>query len=470
MNRRRAALAILALVAAVPAFGQSVTPPPDLHRYPLPSFDEDWRGLRQVERRDDPWDRVKFIPLSADGTTSLSFGGEARVTYERFGNQNFGLTPPDPNGYLLQRYLLHADVRAGNHLRVWTEFNSGLEGGRVGGPRPVIDQDDVDLHQTFVETAFGEASTLNVLVRAGRQEIAVGSGRLYSLREGPTVPLSFDGVRATVRRAAWRVDGWAARPVINTPRAFDDKSHESFDVWGVYAGGAVAPLRRYVNLDLYYLGLTRDDAHFDQGTANEKRHTIGARVWHGGLWLYDAEVMFQFGRFGTGNIRAWRLSGESSRLLPDVRGQPRVGVIVDAASGDKDPSDPNLQTFNAMFQSGTYSGRAQLLGPNNAVRIEPSITLAFPHRVTVAAGWGFYWRQSEHDALYGVPGQVVVPSNGVSGYYEGSRPIAQVDWQVTRHLSAHLNYIYVFNGQFEQASVHGTPTMSFVSPWVTYRF
>jgi len=48
---------------------------------------------------------VKFVPLSADGTTSLSLGGEARVTYERFGNQNFGLTAPDPDGYFLQRYL-----------------------------------------------------------------------------------------------------------------------------------------------------------------------------------------------------------------------------------------------------------------------------------------------------------------------------------------------------------------------------
>jgi hypothetical protein len=38
------------------------------------------------------------LGLSADGTVSLSLGGEARVTCERFGNQNFGLTPPDPYG------------------------------------------------------------------------------------------------------------------------------------------------------------------------------------------------------------------------------------------------------------------------------------------------------------------------------------------------------------------------------------
>jgi hypothetical protein len=64
-------------------------------------------GAVQGGDHTDVWDSVKFVPLSTNGTTSLSLGGEARVTYERFGNQNFGLTPPDPDGYLLRRYLLH---------------------------------------------------------------------------------------------------------------------------------------------------------------------------------------------------------------------------------------------------------------------------------------------------------------------------------------------------------------------------
>jgi len=149
---------------------------------------------------------------------------------------------------------------------------------------------------------------------------------------------------------------------------------------------------------------------------------------------------------------------------------PRLGLVLDAASGDKNPADTNLETFNAMFQSGTYSGRAQLLGPSNSIRFEPSVTFAPTRQVLLSVGLGFYWRQSVDDALYGIPGQVVVPSNGVTDRYEGSRPTLQIDWQLTRHLSAHVNWIYVFNGQFEEQSVHATPTMSYVSPWVTYRF
>ena len=467
----RRVVTITAMVATpVAALAQGTTAPPtDRHQYALPTYEEDWRWLQGVDRT-DVWDPVKFVPLSADGTDSLSLGGEARVTYERFGNQNFGLTPPDPDGYLLQRYLQHVDVHVGSRVRVWTEFDSSLENGRIGGPRPVIDEDKLDLHQAFVDLTIGVRGPSAAVLRVGRQEIALGSGRMYALREGPNVPLSFDGVRVIAHAGPWQLDAWAARPVDTTPGVFDDGSHHIFDVWGVYGSRVITLSRQSVGLDVYYLGLARDAAQFEQGTANETRHTFGARVRHQGEWAYDAEAMFQAGRFGSGDIRAWRSVIEGSHLLTDVAWSPRLGLVLDAASGDKNPADPNLQTFNALFQSGTYSGRAQLLGPSNSIRFEPSVTFAPARQLVVSAGWGFYWRQSVDDALYGIPGQVVVPGNGVTDRYEGSRPTVQIDWQLTRHLAAHVNCIYAFNGEFEERSVHATPTMSYVSPWLTYRF
>src|SRR5215813_8030758 len=90
-------LALCGLGAPFVVFAQQdPVPSPDIPRYPLPTYDEDWRGLRGTERH-DPWDVLKLVSLSADGRRSLSFGGEARLTYERFGNQNFGLSPPSPD-------------------------------------------------------------------------------------------------------------------------------------------------------------------------------------------------------------------------------------------------------------------------------------------------------------------------------------------------------------------------------------
>src|SRR5258708_29541110 len=152
-----------------------------------------------------------------------------------------------------------------------------------------------------------------------------------------------------------------------------------------------------------------------------------------------------------------------------VHRRPRVKIDFDVASGDRNRSSPNLGTFNSFFQSGEYSGRAQLLGASNSIRLEPTLTLAPRRNVSVSTRRGFYWRGSLQDGLYGIPGNLIVPSNGVPGRYEGSRPIAEVAWTLNPHLSVHLNYIFVFNGRFEERSVHATSTERYICPWITNR-
>ncbi len=464
MLSRGTLVLVVLIVLAVSRTAAQTRPTDADRRYPLPTYDEDWRFLSDPNRRAEPWDRVKYVSL-ADGVFA-SFGGEARETYERFGHENFGLSLPSPNGYLLQRYLLHADIHVGSRLRLWTELNSSFENGRVGGPRPVVDEDKLDLHQGFVEFEIVQRPGVAVSVRGGRQEIEVGSGRMYSLREGPNVPLSFDGVRAIAQTESWRFDAWAARPVTTTPGIFDDSAHREFSVWGAYVTRSGL---RHASVDLYYLGLDQENAVFDKGVANELRHTVGARLLRDGLRAYEAEGMYQFGSFGAGNIRAWRGVVEASRGFA-ARWNPRVKIDFDVASGDRNRSSPNLGTFNSFFQSGEYSGRAGLLGTSNSIRLEPTLTLAPRRNVSVSTGWGFYWRESEQDGLYGIPGNLIVPSNGVPGHYEGSRPIAEVAWTLNPHLSVHLDYIFVFNGQFEEQSVHATKTETYISPRITYRF
>ena len=121
-------LVALAVLATSPATALNPTPDP-ARRYPLPTYDENRQFLSDPNRHTDPWDIFKYVQL-ADGMFA-SFGGEARESYERFGNQDFGLRVPSRNGYLLQRYLLHADIHLGSRLRLWTELNSSFENGRV---------------------------------------------------------------------------------------------------------------------------------------------------------------------------------------------------------------------------------------------------------------------------------------------------------------------------------------------------
>ena len=109
----------------------------------------------------------------------------------------WGQQPQSPDRYLLQRYLLLGDLHLGDNLRVFAELMSDWENYRVGGPRPQIDEDQLDFSQFFVDATLHPFSPDNSLTfRMGRQWLIYGSQRLISDRYGPNVPLPFDGFRA----------------------------------------------------------------------------------------------------------------------------------------------------------------------------------------------------------------------------------------------------------------------------------
>src|SRR5438445_11814362 len=101
------ALLLPASVDSVPvARAQAGKPPiePKRSAYQIGSagrFNEDWSVLRGVDldKTDDFWDRLKFIPLSPDQNVWLTVGGQARERGEYFRQFLFGnLEPKQSDG------------------------------------------------------------------------------------------------------------------------------------------------------------------------------------------------------------------------------------------------------------------------------------------------------------------------------------------------------------------------------------
>jgi hypothetical protein len=339
--------------------------PPANPDFRLSRQDEDWSALRNPELRSNLFDRVKFIPLNRDGSSWLTLGGEARERYEYFENANWGKGPQDGDGYFLHRFMLHADAHVGENFRFFTQFKSGLESDRNGGPRPT-DRDDFDVHQLFADARLPWTDERSLTLRVGRQELSFGTQRLISVRESPNVRQSFDGVRATLRWDAWQLDAFATRPVETKPGVLDDGPDPHAKFWGLYGVAPFKPLPGG-KVDFYYLGLERDGARFDQGTAREMRHSVGTRLWgqHAG-WDWNFEFVYQFGGFGDGDISAWTAASDTGFTFADAPWSPRLGLKADVTSGDRDPNDRDLQTFNPLFPKGAYFGETGLIGPSSA--------------------------------------------------------------------------------------------------------
>ena len=357
---------------------------PEVNRnYKLLREDEDWSFLKDPTLREDFWDPIKYIPLrrSADDWY-MTMGGEAREVWEQIGNDNWGKSPYW-NGYLNERYMPYFDLHYGGHLRTFVELKSGLNSFRQGGPRP-IDEKRLDFQAAFLDvgTSSGQNS---IHLRVGRQELEYGSGRLIDVREGPNVRLSFDGFMVKSKIDSWQTDGFAMRPDEDNPGFFDNSPEHTTGFWGIYA---TRPIPRQSSLDLYYLGLDRKDAAFQRGTAQELRHSLGARVSHPIAtekpgWDFDYEALWQFGSFGSANIKAWTIASETGYRIPTILLKPRFSAKADISSGDH-PSTHTLGTFNPLFPKGNYFGVLATTGPGpiNFIDVHPHVETALPHNVS----------------------------------------------------------------------------------------
>src|SRR5262249_60513553 len=131
-------------------------------------------------KRSEALDGLKYIALNEDGWY-VSLGGEARIRYEYYSEFAFGAGPQDSNGYLLERYLFHADFHLGRRVRFFAQLQSGIETGRNGGPRPT-DDDRLELHQAFFDFKVIDQPLQSLTVRIGRPGVGFRACHLIPAR------------------------------------------------------------------------------------------------------------------------------------------------------------------------------------------------------------------------------------------------------------------------------------------------
>jgi len=441
--------------------GCSPTAPPGL----LPS-EEDYSDLRDPARRTNLIDKLHYLPLGEQEQSYLSLGGELREWYEFYSHPDFGEGPDVPNRYLLQRYLGYADLHLGSRLRLFGELGSELEDGRKGGPRPQIDEARMIIQQAFADFSLPQTQDSSLTLRAGRQEMELGSGRFVDVREGPNVRQSFEGLKLTGCTAGWRVDLFAVKPINDLPGFFASRPFYHTSFWGAYATHPISMIAGS-HADLYYFGFRQLTSVYDQGAGRELRHTLGSRLFgQRGHWDYDKEAAYQFGSFGSGNIRAWTADTNTGYQLAGWRWKPRFVLRTDAASGNKNGKSLNLETFNPLFPILRYSpGQEGTIMPANLLDVHPQVELHPRGNVQVTFDSDFLWRESLYDGIY-IPGPVLLISGLNSrARYIGDKNGVEIDWLINPHVSYSVYYSNLLGGPFVSQS-NLAHAVNYVATWI----
>lgn len=392
-----------------------------------------------------------------EDNSKFDIGTEYRLRWEHVDNPDLGLGGTRDQ-VLMQRLLVHADVNWRPGLRTFVQIGSHLA-IRTPGEQGPTDEDYLDVTQAFIDLSATRGRS-RVTLRLGRQELSLGSSRLISVREGANVRRAFAGARAFWQADVFRMDYIYVHPVTVGRGQFDNNSDKRQRLIGVYASTPIAGAGA-LSVDVYLLDYSRRDASFAGVTDRERRHSLGARV-HGSRTSFDWDIegVFQFGSFGNHRISAWTLASDTGFRLSRLNGRPRFGMKADVASGDRDPADDKLGTFNPLFPKLPYFTEAGLVAPANLMDVHPNLSLEVTKTFNLQLGANFLWRHRRADAFYTPPLQMVsLPSR--RSRYLGRQQEISATW--TRTHGAEIKAWYVnFIPSDAIRSVGGRETRFFV--------
>ena len=374
--------------------------------------DEDYSYLRDPNNRSGFWwEPFKYVPLDRTGEIYVTFGEEERLRFERYHNNEFGSARKPDENYFRYRMLPYADLHIGPHFRFFGQVQGAWSTRSEETKNPFTDETGLDSAQAFLDWRLPR-NEQELIFRAGRQVLEYGSQRLIS--SGPNIRFMFDGGGVRWKCSDWHVDALVVRPVNPGLDSFDDRADRTRSLGLVYATHALPGIGPASGVDLYYMHYENDAGVFNQGAGPERRHTVGVRFFGTSEpWKWDVEANVQPGDFAGADIRAGSIDVAVGRTFEVAPGKPYIEMRANAISGDQDPQDNRLETFNAMFPTGLYFGDIGQLGPANLYNLRPNFALELSKDWRLSGAGTFFWRKSVNDGIYG-PALNVVRTSGNS--------------------------------------------------------
>jgi hypothetical protein len=388
--------------------------------------------------------KLKAIPLNKSKSIYLSLGGEFRPRWEHTDNKNWSSEDAADENFYSQRIMFHTDLHLGKYVRFFGQLTHGF----VSLSEPVyVQSDKLDLHQSFAEFTIPIKNN-TIKMRAGRQELLLGSGRLMAFRDGPNSRRSFDMVRIMLEGKEFNSYLFFGREVKVPEGVFDNNSADAPFTWGM---DLTADTKKFLGeTTVYYIGFDAKSVRYNDGINPETRHTVGMRRFGnlGKRFQYNTELNYQFGKFGDKTISAFSIEGDWHYNFVNTKFKPDLGIKLDYVSGDKKQGDDKLGTFNPYFHNPAYFGLITQVAAMNLFDIHPSIKLQLTEKLSAIAEADFYWRAQSNDGLYAGSKTLLRASNNGQSRWIGWQSGLKLEYEINRYLKLSNETYYFVAGNF----------------------
>jgi Alginate export len=413
----------------------------------------------------DPKAPLPKTTAPAAATTPLSFA-DGKVVFDlqervRFESRSNNFDFSDSNDALTDDSWLLQRIRPGVKIRPtsWLEFYiQGQDTREIGADRPSTigvmgaeGDDSFDLRQGYVR--LGDPTGINVTV--GRQVLAYGEERLVGPLDWLNQSRLFDAVKLRYETADWSIDAFSSSVIRFTDGEFnrsdwvDSAATRDQTFSGVYFSTTQLGPQ---TTDFYSFHLKED------GPADTSFLSVGTRVKAdvkrtGGL-DYEVELVGQSGKVQGKDLGSFAGHGGAGYVWVKNAWKPRFFTEYNYGSGDSNPNDSDVGTFQNLFPTNhKFYGFMDLFAWQNLHNPSMSFSFSPAKTVTVRADAHAFWVANTNDSWYRANGVTAVrPANASANSYAGSEIDLTVTYKPAAWSTIALGYSHFFAGNYLKAT------------------
>lgn len=446
-------------IISVISVPQESAPAPRQDPYKGVFYDNDFSQLRRPgAQRSEYYELLKGLPLG--GEWFLDIGGEFRHQFKNENRRSLltgQFSDPRTDAFDLWRTRVYGNLTAGEWFRAYAEFIDAYSAHEDLVPL------NIDENRTDILNLFGEAKLpfqsgdSNWRLRVGRQELLEGSQRLVSPLDWGNTRRTFEGAKLLSKGKRWDHSIFWTRPVITDDVRFDQADQSQ------WFGGISSTYKcfEHQKFNPYFLILREEDLIPGQPLVSGGRIGSGqvdSRVYTAGMeitgeldnWLWNLEGAYQFGDYGDLDISAGMLAAGLGHRFSSVTWKPTFWVWYDYASGDEDPNDGTIGSFNQLFPlAHKYLGYVDLVGRTNIHDVNFQFFLNPHERLQLMAWFHMFWLAERTDGLYNAADVISFRDpTGASGREVGQELDLTATWKVRPGVAFEVGYCHFFSGDF----------------------
>ena len=357
--------------------------------------------------------------------------------------------------FALSRFRIGLAGEPARNVRFYVEGQDSRLGWRERDRPTSVTDDPMDLRQAWVE--LGSASEGPARLRLGRQMIRFGAERLFGERRWSNTSPTWDAARLTLQQGPAKVDVFSMA-LVDPDLGWNGPypAGGAGNVHGAY--GSLGSLVPKATLEPYLFFVSRPRVGDDQDFGPD------SGAWSGGLriagdldrgWRYEAEWTEQRGHARQTELRGAMGAAQISYGAPDWPWQTRIHAEHEYASGDPDPSDNRVSTYDSLFAARRlHLGLNNLIGRRNIRSWQTGLETRPAQNLRLRLDLHGFWVASRRDAIYVPDGTIAVPAppGGATGAHAGDEIDFTVLWSPLPYWELDAGAMRFFSGDFVRES------------------